>query len=576
MKKRISKLITAVLGIVLAGSISFSAPSYMPGAVVHSASDNEAQYRNEDPTRIANTNDREQAYIRIMEHIKSLRALYDLSPEAEARIQSVFYQGNVYIANTTMTLGELDAYVSELNSRLSTAATTNIAGANQFLYLDSTTPVSTVFYGYDSAVNIAVVNLGKALIQDVVITPVLDSDVKKWPFVIDRVSDARRIESLQPAYTMAEAAVLKRELSWPLQVSKDAPSGTYPITFHARYYRNGVIEDADLLTFVHVVGNPAAGKLGEEKKQSEEEEGKTGTPRIIVTGFKTEPEQVFAGDTFKLTVTVQNTAESTAVSNIQFDFKAASEGDDNKNTFEAFLPTSGSATIFVNKIEAGATTDLEIEMTARSDLTQKPYVIDLHAAYEDSKHNPYTASTSVSVPVHQEARVDTGDSEVLPEAISVGGSSNVMFPIYNKGKTTLYNVSVSFEADSIAPATSFIGKLEPGATGNVDVMLNGVMPTEDDGTIVAVISYEDEAANVTTLEKPVNLYVMEMDYSDMGMDDYGIEEDMMEEEKKFPVIPVVGGGVAGLAVIGTIIGVAVSKSKKKKALQAELDSMDEG
>ena len=40
-------------------------------------------------------------------------------------------------------------------------------------------------------------------------------------------------------------------------------------------------------------------------------------------------------------------------------------------------------------------------------------------------------------------------------------------------------------------AVPFVGNLQSGATGNVDVMLTGIAPTMDDGTVIMEISYED-------------------------------------------------------------------------------------
>jgi hypothetical protein len=176
--------------------------------------------------------------------------------------------------------------------------------------------------------------------------------------------------------------------------------------------------------------------------------------------------------------------------------------------------------------------------------------------------------------VKQEARIDYGDAEVLPESIEVGGQSNVMFQVYNKGKTTLYNVQVVFDAPSVEGGSTFLGKLEPGATGNVDAMVNGVAPTEDDGIVRAVISYEDEAGRVTTLEKEIHLYVYEP-VMDEGEWDMGEFETGMEEEKPFPWAAVIGGGIGGLVLLIIIICVIVSSAKKKKARQQELDDLDD-
>ena len=517
----------------------------------------------------ANDEDRAAAYAYLVDHMNTLKKLYDLSPEGCKRMNEVFYQANVFIADNDMTVGQLVTYVNEVETNLTQAAQSNVKGAEKFLFITNNTAIPTASYGQSVNVGFSVVNLGMALMQDVLITPVVDTDVSKWPFDITTAEDVRKVFRLEPVRDPAKEAEFAQPVSWNFRVSKDALTGTYPIKFHAKYYRDGEIEETDLITYIDINGAPGSGHLNEGSTP----DGKTSTPRIIVTGFTTDPGEVYAGDTFMLTITVQNTASATAVSNIQFDLKAAKEGTGD-SAVEAFLPTSGSATIFVKQIPAGGTADLSIEMTARSDLTQKPYVVELDAAYEDEKNNPYTASTSVSIPIKQKARVDTGDAEILPASIEVGGSSNIMFPIYNKGKTTLYNVSVEFEADSITGGSTFLGKLDPGATGNVDATVTGISETMDDGTVMAKISYEDESGNVTVIEKELILYVMMSNYED-GMIDYGDwDGDMMEEPKKFPWAILIGG-IAAIVVAGVVVAVILSRKKKKKALQQELDSLDD-
>ena len=40
-----------------------------------------------------------------------------------------------------------------------------------------------------------------------------------------------------------------------------------------------------------------------------------------------------------------------------------------------------------------------------------------------------------------------------------------------RGKVILYNVTVTFEADSIKTTDAYVGNIKPGETGNVDTML---------------------------------------------------------------------------------------------------------
>lgn len=564
MFKKLKMLIWAMpLAIVLACMITIpEGPSFV------SASFNATSLDTKDPTAKIDNNDRNVAYSLIIDHMNALKALYDLSDDTIAKMDQVFYQANVYIANTDMTVGELRSYIVSVEANI-TAAIGNasvVGSTSSFLFLANDSMVPSGSVGNQVTVTLSVINLGKEDVTDVVITPVISNDPKVWPFVISDSSDVRMIARIPKAADVETAGALKQDVSWVFTVASDAYTGDYPLQFKAQYYRNGNVEEATLTTYASITGRSSNGPL----ISTESEDSATSTPRIIVTGFSTDPEVVYAGDTFNLTITVQNTSSSTAVSNIQFDLTADVTGDDNKTTYAAFLPTSGSATIYVPNIAPGETADISIEMSAKSDLAQKPYVVEVKAAYEDNKHNPYTATTNVSVPVSQAARVDTGDAEVLPESIGVGETSNVCFGIYNMGKTTLYNVQVAFNDECVTGGNAFIGKIESGATGNVDVMVTGAMGNE--GTVTATISYEDDAGNVTTFEKEVNLYIYEMEYDDTIYDDSFYYEE--EESSGIPgfVIPVV---IVVVIIAVIVVIVIICKKNKKKKLQRLLELENE-
>ena len=300
--------------------------------------------------------------------------------------------------------------------------------------------------------------------------------------------------------------------------------------------------------------------------EPEETTGKLSTPRVIVTGFTTTPEEVYAGDTFKLTLNLKNTSKETAVQNMLFDIQGTQEGTDANNTYAAFLPTAGSSTIFVDSIAANSTKSISIELKSKADLAQKPYVVTVNMEYEDSKANPFTETASVSVPIKQEAKVDLSSIQVMPEAIEIGREANVMFSIYNVGKTKLYNVNVKFVADSISGGETFIGNMDPGATGNVDAYLVGQTMTADDGTVKILIAYEDEEGKEAVIEKTMTLFVNEPFYPEM-YDDPMMMEGMEEEQKSFPWwgYAIIGAVVAG----GAAAAVLVMKKKKKAKKLAE-------
>lgn len=563
-ENRMKKVVFIVAMALFVMAMSFMRMGIKAEATTTTPSANAALLETRDPDAIINNEDRQAAYIILVQHMNSIKALYDLSQSALDRMDAVFYQANVYIANTNMTVAQLRSYVSSVEADLTAAANNpnSPASTSDFLFLCNEVPVTSARYGQQTTLILSVVNLGKEGVTDLVITPNVSTKVSEWPFVIQTASDARIIESVSAASSVENAYALRQEVAWNFVVAENAMTGVYPLSFHVQYYRNGGIEETDLTTYINITGAPENGTL----QNAAEDNDNSSTPRIIVTGFSTDPEMVYAGDTFNLTIEIKNTSSQTAVSNIQFDLEAAKVGNDTNNMYEAFLPTSGSATIYVDRIAPGETTQINIEMTARSDLAQKPYVIEVKANYEDEDFNAYQAATNVSIPVHQVARVDTGDAEILPDSIPVGGSTNVMFSIYNMGKTTLYNVQVAFEGDSVSGGNTFIGKIEPGATGNVDAMVNGIAPTMDEGYINAVISYEDEAGNVSTLTKEIYLYVYEEYYDDsMYMED-GWEEEYydVEEGNGGSSLPLILGIVAAVMVVAVIVVIVIVKKKRKK------------
>ena len=92
-----------------------------------------------------------------------------------------------------------------------------------------------------------------------------------------------------------------------------------------------------------------------------------------------------------------------------------------------FLPVSGSSSVFVDRIGPGETQEISIEMTARTDLSPRPYVLNVKMNYEDTDKNPYEATASVSVPVKQQDKLEISTPEIMPESIDVGSQANIMF-----------------------------------------------------------------------------------------------------------------------------------------------------
>ncbi|MDD2981096.1 MAG: hypothetical protein PHN80_14160 [Hespellia sp.] len=288
-------------------------------------------------------------------------------------------------------------------------------------------------------------------------------------------------------------------------------------------------------------------------------------PRVIVTGFDTEPAEVRAGTNFKLIVHVKNTSTKTAVSNMLFDVQAPSSGTEAAAEAPAFLPVSGSSSIFLDKIGTEEVKDISIDMNARADLVQKPYSINLSMKYEDKDAAQYEGASSLAVPVKQPARFEFSKLEISPESIAIGEEANISCSLYNTGRIKLYNVKVKFTGDGIDESEVFVGNVDSGGTGAIDGMITASKEMSPDQKCKMTVSYEDDAGNVSTTEQEFSVGITP---AAAAMETAPVEA---EPQKSVPIIPI----VIGIVLVIAIIIVLVVRRRKKKQTGEEEDLVDE-
>ncbi|MDD3404454.1 MAG: hypothetical protein PHQ72_14060 [Hespellia sp.] len=440
-------------------------------------------------------------------------------------------------------------------------------------------------------------NTGKEL-TNVVITPALKANADGWPFEITKQDYSQSIEKMD-----ADAA---QNLTFSFTARGDITKNYYKLKFNVSYTEDGKDNQAEQMVYVKTTpkqtdntqtptqpdkgngdsgsGNSDNGDSGNstdmlsggdvsngEVRSSGGGDGSTdaaGVPRVIVTGFATDPAQVKAGTNFKLVIHVMNTSKTTAVSNMLFDLQAPSSGTETAAEAPAFLPISGSSSIYLDRIGCGETKDISIDMNARADLVQKPYSVDMAMKYEDSSHTQFESSSSLAVPVQQPPRFEFSKMELSPESIAVGEDTNLSCSLYNTGRIKLYNVKVKFTGASIEENEIFVGNVDSGGTGAIDAMLTGKEAAEGDGKCKMTVSYEDEAGTVSKMDQEFSLEVTPM------MEDMAAPTVMDETQSSFPIVPVVL--VIILIIVAAVVTVIVIRKKKKKIVEEEdlLDELD--
>ena len=420
---------------------------------------------------------------------------------------------------------------------------------------------STPDGSYPNVMNFAIRmrNNSSATVYRVKASIVPAAETEKFPFEINDVNYDRMFEKIEKDETV--------DLGYSFAIREDAYSGYYPISMKIYYSdsSNGdALETFETSFYVRIHNKDKEDEYGEFNEHDRTR------ARIIVDGFTTIPETIIAGDEFELILKIKNASSDIGATNLLFSMESEKVSDS-----AVFTTESGSSSVALNSLPPGSVTELRYKLLSRPGVDQRSYGLTIKAKFDSPEYKNAEESLVVDIPVKQIARLSTGTFEVMPDSITVGSESNIMFGINNTGKVMLYNVTAAFEADSIQTMDTYVGNIKPGETGNVDCMVTGVAQTEDEGKIKVIISYEDENGTVFTEEKELTLFVTE-DMSSMEDIDVGAfdGEEPMEEESPVAafleqhqkkVVPV------SLAV-AVILAVGIVKVVKRRKAKAALES----
>lgn len=371
---------------------------------------------------------------------------------------------------------------------------------------------------------------------------------KDFPFAINEANYDRDFTVVNPGETISP--------EYSMAIKSNTASGYYPLSYTVSYKSapGGNVTISDTYSFYVNIRNATMIQADQEKLGDFNVNDRT-KARLIVSSYRTEPEKVYAGQEFKLFLTMKNASTSIAASNILFTLTSEKSQDT-----AVFAIADGANSFVVNSLAAGAETELTLNVKANAGVDPKSYVMTINEKYDSPAFKNAEEKVDIDIPVNQTARMGFSNFSVTPESVSVGSESNAMFGINNTGKVILYNVTATFQSDYIKKATSYVGNIKPGETGNVDVMLSAIKATEDDDTIPVEIQYEDVNGNKFTEKTEINLTVTEQEETP-ATDDMD-KMDVQEPKSSFP-IPIAGVILAVAAVGAASYFVKKNKGKKK-------------
>lgn len=403
---------------------------------------------------------------------------------------------------------------------------------------------STIYSGNTFRMDLVLKNTGSQTYHN--INAALDG-LATESFTVVGSLDRKSVSSLAPGGTVT--------VSFNMQAASKMETGNYAVGVNLT--SDEVTEPVATKVFVSVVGTG---------------DSSGGKPIIIIDNYSFGGTSITGGKTFPLSLRFRNANTSTAIQNLKITITSTADED----TGGVFTPANSSNTFFISKLGAGASVDKSIELYPKADAKPKSYGIDVKFEYEsaaDTKHEQITATETISIPLTQPDRFEVTNAEVQGP-IQMGMDGQLSISYVNKGKSTVYNLSVLLEGNFTAPETNiYIGNVESGSSDSYDTTLT---PTEE-GTLQgkATITYEDPNGETREIIKEFSCEVqpaMPVDQGGMGPD---ISEPMPEQSSGTPIwiwvliLAVVAGGAAAAVLVRR------KRAAKRRALLEQEDDYDD-
>lgn len=354
----------------------------------------------------------------------------------------------------------------------------------------------------------------------------------------------------------------KIKVTIPLMLSKAIPEGLNNLQLHYTY--TGSDSNPVVTIPVHDVQND----LDTSSK-----------PKLIVSKYYTDEEELKAGSTFNFNFEIHNTNANAAAKNITI---TATQAEN------VFTVTQGSNSFFFSKIGPGETVTNTLQFKIKSDAATGAYKLKITIDYEyegeevtengavikktlTDKQEP-----ELNLQVVENARpvVDNVAVSSMDGNIVIGNPATLGFEFYNMGKSQLNNVIATVEGDFTKSDGSmyFIGNVQPGNSAYADFE---VIPNiEGNAKGVVKITFEDSNGDSIELSKDFETVVNPAQTIDPGMPGDGSGEVFNPEAPapKKAIMPVWLFVILQLVIFGAfipitrkiIISVYRSKLRKKE------------
>jgi len=292
--------------------------------------------------------------------------------------------------------------------------------------------------------------------------------------------------------------------------------------------------------------------------------------KLVVEAITTDPLDPKAGQNFDVVLSLKNTSPDYYVQNIGVTY--TTEAD-------ALMPTSGSNTTYISKIDKSESYELRLPVKSNPELADENVKIDLALDYEDKKLTALTGAQSVMVKVEQVQRMQLDQLQLPATQPTAGDSVQLTLGIFNLGRTALNNVTAKVVCDNpnLSPGQAFFGgNMDPGTSKTAELDVTPIEAGEYSGNVE--VTYENAGGDVTTEKRPFTLNAAALE--DLNYGDTGSDLDTATPAPEAPsaaqimqFLPAWLYAAVGLVLLLIVLAIAMSARRRRRRM-FEDDEMD--
>ncbi len=337
----------------------------------------------------------------------------------------------------------------------------------------------------------------------------------------------------------------------------------------------------------------------EKKEETANPETATLTPKVIISKYDVDVEQVTSGEEFTLNFTLENTSEEKDLRNMTVNVTPQSNYNSGTGTSSGpvFSFIDGTSSFYEDLLEKSGTLEFSIRLKCSASAGAGSYPIKISYNYEYANAGGYSSGTGdmdINLPVVQPIKLDL--LEWTPPTECPLEGTMITFQYYNKSRNPLTSLAISMEGD-FTMATQNVGTLNASSADYFSGMITPVEGAQvgDVKTAILVFTFEDAAGEEKRKEETFEVTITEsmvsdiggieggdMSWSDPGLGGMGgmggmefdengmpITGDSVEEQSGLPLWAKIAIPSAAAVIVLIVVIVVVKVVKKKKAAEDE-------